>query len=1109
MTIAAGIGDAILSGAETLSSAGIIGLVKVAAAYGVNRLTSKADRRDDELNRDAEELTRGLRNADVHRLMGRAISLALRVEAKENPNPVEPSAKQLIALASAVEKHWMSLEEVELPEALQESNVSVYFTGAPEEIKAELVPNVADADRRLAIWCDTLQPIADSAQLALSGEAWRFIATMLSQRYVRALYAATKTAAVNDDPAWPGLLLRLLAEQRGLVEHLVKESGDSKETIGEIKALLGQFSQAGVARLEQLIRAADQAAHRRYQSLYDVLRNESQRIRDGLVHLWKMLDVSAAKQAHMLASLTSIESRLDAIAADAATAAKESRRAADAAERGEAHARTAEDNSAQVLAMLQAQGTELALLGRVPPPPHKSVPRPALKQSLVDALRSGGRAGVTGAADHQAAPGARAAAQGDGGQGKSVLALTYARDHAASYPGGCFRVIVENESLEAALAAMIPPLPALQGLSQLDKARLAQARLSRPPRCLLIIDNVDRLSDWLDPAFQALVPTGDCDVIVTSREPALPNITLVPVGRLTLDEARRVLAAFRPSAAQHDAAVQRLVRALEGLAVAVASVGAMMAIAEDDDWSAYAAHLEAIPLHEFPDADARTQAHLGGYTTRVFAALDDLYERLPPPARRAMEYAALLPEDSIPAIDHRNGHPPGVAPADWLAFLIAHDADAARGAEALNLGVRPTGRAWTPADFVRKLQELELLTPATDDRTLWSLHRLHARRCKERFAQRPAAEREARREAIARCVDSRRAVIIGLEKDGSRRDVARAEILTHAELRWELTPLQRAVLESCAAGLGLRMFDAAGWVSAALIHRASLHDARAVLEQALGFLGDSPLHTATLSSNLAIVLQRLGDYSSARKRIETVIAIDEQYLPPDHPALAIRYTNLATILQDLGEYAAARERMEAAIAIEEKHFAPDHPTLATSYSNLASILMDLGEHGTARGWIEAAIVIDQKYFASDHPTLATRYSTLAMILNRLGKFTSARTQMDAAIAIEEKHFPSDHLRLAVSYSNLAVILKNLGDYSAARERMQAAIAIEEKHFPPDHPTLAIRYNNLALIELALGNRDAACAGLRRALAIRRKHFRDDHPRIRSVLESMRHSGCGE
>ncbi len=921
------------------------------------------------------------------------------------------------------------------------------------------MPDVADAGRRLAIWRDTLEPIADSAKLTLSDDAWRFIGTILSQRYTRALYAATKTAAVNDDPAWPGLLLRLLAEQRELVEQIATGTAEMKET-------LAKLAEDGVARLERLIRAADQAAHQRYKSLYDSLRHESQRLREGLAHLWVTLDVSAEKQDRMIELLDSTLSLLGQIAADAATAAKESRRGADAAERGEAHARTAADNSAQVLAMLQTLGAELVLLGRVPPPPHKSVPRPALMKSLVDALRGGGRAGVIGAADHHAAPGARAAAQGDGGQGKSVLALTYARDHAASYPGGCFRVIVENESLEAALAAMIPPLPALQGLSQLDKARLAQARLSRPPRCLLIIDNVDRLSDWLDPAFQALVPTGDCDVIVTSREPALPNITLVPVGRLTLDEARSVLVAFRPSAAQHDAAVQRVVRALEGLAVAVASVGAMMAIAEDDDWSAYAARLEAIPLDEFPDADARTQAHLGGYTTRIFAVLDDLYQRLPAPARRAMDYAALLPEDSIPAIDHRKGHPPGVAPADWLAFLLAVDADPAYGAEALDLGVRPTGRAWTPGDFVRKLQELGLLTPATDERTLWSLHRLHARRCK-RLDQRPAAEREARWEAIARCVDSRRAVIIGLEEDGSPGSVDRPEILTHPERRWELTPLQRTVLDLCAAGLAWTMADAAGWIPSALLHLARLNDARTVLERALVFFHHVPLISSTLQSNLALILQRLGDYPAARERMEAAIAIDEKYFAPDHPTLAIRYANLATVLQDLGDYPAARERMDAAIVIELKHFAPDHPTLAISYSNLASILMNLGEHAAARGWIEAAITIDQKYFASDHPTLATRYSTLAMILSRLGEFTSARTQMDAAIAIERKHFA------------------------------------------PDHPTLARDYANLAVIDFNLGNRDAACAGFRRALKILRKHFRDDHPRIRSVLESMRNAGCNE
>jgi hypothetical protein len=199
------------------------------------------------------------------------------------------------------------------------------------------------------------------------------------------------------------------------------------------------------------------------------------------------------------------------------------------------------------------------------------------------------------------------------------------------------------------------------------------------------------------------------------------------------EEARALLAKFRPSADQprHRDAVDRIVRAVERLAVAVASVGALMAVADDDDWASYADRLERIPLDDYADAYDRVRAHTG-YSGRVIAALDDLFDRLPLPARRVMEYAAILPEDSIPAPDYIAVISEGTSTGDWLALLLAADADPARGEGRLGLGTRITGSPRKPEDFVKKLQSLGLLTPASPDRTLWSMHRLHAKRCRER-----------------------------------------------------------------------------------------------------------------------------------------------------------------------------------------------------------------------------------------------------------------------------------------------------------------------------------------------------------------------------------------
>ena len=62
---------------------------------------------------------------------------------------------------------------------------------------------------------------------------------------------------------------------------------------------------------------------------------------------------------------------------------------------------------------------------------------------------------------------------------------------------------------------------------------------------------------------------------------------------------------------------------------------------------------------------------------------------------------------------------------------------------------------------------------------------------------------------------------------------------------------------------------------------------------------------------------------------------DEQNFGPEHPTTAVSYSNLATVLQDLGDYAGAKELLEKAMRSDEQNFGPEHPTTALSYSNLA------------------------------------------------------------------------------------------------------------------------------------------------------------------------------
>ncbi|MEM7248859.1 MAG: tetratricopeptide repeat protein, partial [Acidobacteriota bacterium] len=66
-------------------------------------------------------------------------------------------------------------------------------------------------------------------------------------------------------------------------------------------------------------------------------------------------------------------------------------------------------------------------------------------------------------------------------------------------------------------------------------------------------------------------------------------------------------------------------------------------------------------------------------------------------------------------------------------------------------------------------------------------------------------------------------------------------------------------------------------------------------------------------SNLASVLQALGDLPRAKELLEQALESDLKNLGEDHPNVATRRSNLALVLKDLGDLPRAKELLEQAL----------------------------------------------------------------------------------------------------------------------------------------------------------------------------------------------------
>ena len=702
----------------------------------------------------------------------------------------------------------------------------------------------------------------------------------------------------------------------------------------------------------------------------------------------------------------------------------------------------------------------------------------------------------------------QAAVHGHGGIGKTSLAIEYGWKHLDDYPGGVFFLSCESE-LPPPVAELAPHL-GLENAPTSDKTALrVKAHLETGAPCLLILDNVRGAQQWRSRDWSRHLPGEACQRLITTRADTLPGVAMYPLQRLTREDGVRLLAEYRTDVMENEGYGAEVVEWFDGLAVGLTVVGAYMARQRRMSWREYVDHLNRKGLTAVRQTE-RAVGALPDYEARVDAVFDELMDALPLEQRRALEYAALLPEDQVYA--------------PWLTELMADDEEV----KAPDLP-GPEEGPWQP--IVWALTDAELMRIRGDDEHVLGLHRVLRRRVRERLAD----------------AGSMAQLISQITKLAARRGNASHDALTNVAQRRELAPLVALSRELEVLGSTEAAASLASWISRPLSDLGRFTEARALLEEfaSVNQLNALPVEqAATLLSNFAMILKQLGEFTAAREQMERAIVLYTQYFDPDHPALATSYANLALILRSLGELAEARRQMERAIEITERNFAPDHaklaisysnlalilqdlgeleearqrmeraieigernldpehPMLATHYSNLATILYWLGERSEARRRMERAIEIDERHFDPDHPMLAIRYSNLATILRDLGELADAREQIEQTIKIEERLFHPDHPTLAISYSNLAMILKDLGELVEARRWIYRAIEIEEQHFDPNHPTLASSYNNLAYIELESGNRERACELLQRAKAILDKHFTPTHPHMRIVMEGI-------
>ena len=718
------------------------------------------------------------------------------------------------------------------------------------------------------------------------------------------------------------------------------------------------------------------------------------------------------------------------------------------------------------------------------------------------------------------------AVHGLGGQGKTELAIAYARGYADSYSLGLWSLGAESQKELLPLIGKLgldprfgyTPTEAEKNDAELlgqavlvELGRRAEAartsEMSIAPAALLILDNVSE-PELLAPAQVSRLPQADwLRIVVTTRrnpseiDPSGKQLGTVFVDSLDPENALRLIVDHLPDGAfkteQDKADAREIVRELGGLTLAVEQVAVFLGLNQGTSPGEYLAYLRAHGLPSTDDlVDSSAKGQIEHQSKLLRPILDSMLKPLADAGRTLLKFAALLPPERIPW--------------PWLKELTAR-----HHPELLEPRFPD---AWT--SLRRQVQGLRFLTGSIEDQSA-RMHRLISAHLQAKGDE--AAGEELREYLAQRALDTfwQQSPPADWELDGlleaiphllgarsDRQLAANATYLCDKVLSYRNLPTASALLSATHAviqsfsasdagntGLQRELCASLERLGNVAVAQGKLSAAERHYTESLGIirkLATSDAGNAEWQRDLSVSLNKLGDVALAQGKLS---AAERQYaeslgiireLAESDAGNAGLQRNLSVSLNNLGDVAVAQGKLVEA----ERHYAESLGIcrkLAESDAGNAEwqrdlfvSLIKLGNAEVAQGELAAAerhyaesLGIIRKLAESDAGNTGWQRD-LSVSLDRLGDV--AVTQGNLAVA--ERHYAEslgNRRKLAESDTgnagwqrDLSVSLERLGDVAVAQRKLAEA----ERQYAE---SLDIRRK--------LAESDAGNAGWQRALSV--------------------------
>jgi cold shock CspA family protein len=296
------------------------------------------------------------------------------------------------------------------------------------------------------------------------------------------------------------------------------------------------------------------------------------------------------------------------------------------------------------------------------------------------------------------------AIHGQGGFGKTSMAVEYGWRHLKTYLGGVFFIDCNSDyQQQLGVLAIYLGIGHIDPLNLDEVLPLIKQKLESGPPSLLILDNVRDDIQWTGDEFRKYLPAGACRRLITTRARNLPDVEMIAAKSLPVSTAIQLLAKRRPDASKsgNRQVVESVVCWLDGWAVALTIVGLYMSRLPELTWTHYAKSFSGKGLGALV-ATEDIVGRLPDYRQRMLSVFDDMLATLSMVELRILQYAALLPEDNVYPL--------------WLDELAKRDTE---------LPVNPMpGFEHAGAAAIVQFQSDRLLIKREKGQNVLSLHRL-------------------------------------------------------------------------------------------------------------------------------------------------------------------------------------------------------------------------------------------------------------------------------------------------------------------------------------------------------------------------------------------------